>query len=141
MRVLACIHLAFLGYGLYLMADSGMQFYRNPPADVARPFWAMVLINLILMSFLSYAASLLWRRRALGLKVSLAVFAAEFVYFFAIGAIWAFGGQIATSAAGATGIGNMGLAPQELTGYPVIGGVIAAILLFRTRRRSVIAQA
>lgn len=141
MRLLACIHLVLVGYGLYLMAACGMHIYRIPSPDLPHPFWAMVLINLLFMSLLSYAAFLLWRRRTLGLKVSLAVFAAEFFYFFAISAIWMSGGPLATSVAEATGIGNMGLAPQDLTGYPIIGGAIAAILLFRTRRRPVIAQA
>jgi hypothetical protein len=140
MRLLATAHLLMIGCGLYLMGASEISIYRNPNPALPSSYWIMVILNLTFLALLSSAAVLLWKGRSLGLKISLAAFAAELLYFFGIGFIWALDTPFSVRVAEGTGIGNMGIAPQELTGYPLIAGTVCVILLMKSKRRSVMVK-
>ena len=82
-------------------------------------FWTMFFINICFLSLLVVAAVHLFRLRSSGVAICNIVFAGEISYFLAIGFLWFYlsnpGGL-----AGATGVGNMGISPQLLCGYPLV---------------------
>lgn len=90
-------------------------------------FFIMTSINLIFLCLLICAGVLLLRFRLSGITFCIVVFAAEICYllhpFFIGGTSW-------FKDVGAEGMGNVGLVPQILTGYPVVG----LIILFLVRR-------
>ena len=84
-------------------------------------FWAMVFINLCFLAMLAVAGIHLFRLRSSGVTMSNAVFAGEIVYFVVTGFLWfALPRPISMGVAAATGVGNMGLSPQVISGYPLV---------------------
>ena len=51
--------------------------------------------------------------------------------FLIIGSFWTSHGKIPEVVVSLTGVANMGIAPQILTGYPLLGGIIAILALRR----------
>ena len=142
MRLLAITNLLLVTYGILLIAQTAYNVHRyRSIIPVPWPYWWMTAINFLFLSALAYASLLLWRLRPRGLILSLVIFVTETFYFFAGGVIWAFHGPFSRAVAGASGIGDMGIAPQILTGYPVVAGVIAAMLLRSSKRQPLIANA
>lgn len=141
MRLLAVTNLLLVAYGILLIVDTGYNLHRYPTLPVPWPYWCMVAINLLFLWLLAYASLLLWRLHSRGLVLCLATLAIENFYFVAVGFIWALGNPFSTQVAAASGIGDMGIAPQVLTGYPLIAGVICVILLFKSPRRPTAAVA
>ena len=91
-----------------------------PNSHFAAWFWAMVFINLCFLALLLVAASHLLRLRPSGVTLCNAVFAAEIIYFLVTGFLWFLPRSVSMGVAAATGVGNMGISPQLISGYPLL---------------------
>lgn len=110
----------------------GVGDVENVPTNshFASWFWAMALINLCFLVVLVVGGIHLFGLRQSGVTICNAVFVGEISYFLAIGILWS-ALPVASGVAAATGVGNMGLSPQLLSGYPLI----ALICLNLARRK------
>src|SRR5947209_3607803 len=106
MTILSCTNLAFASLGFFWAIRTIFLVSRNPGPNPLWPFFTMSAINLVLLGVLTYASVLLWKRKRLGLKLSLGVYIAETSYFMLIGFIWATSGPSADAVAAWTGVGN-----------------------------------
>jgi len=93
----------------------------------------MTAINVSLLAVLVFAGVRLLQLRPRGVTLCNVLFVAEVLYFFCIPWSPNFPRSVSMSIAGATGVGNMGIAPQLLTAYPII----ALIALSLARRKLV----
>jgi hypothetical protein len=93
-------------------------------------FFTLTWINVIFLCLLICAGVFLLRFRLNGITFCMTVFAAEIGYFILTGPLSMSGLSWFKDVGGAEGVGNMGLGPQILTGYPLIG----LIILFLVRR-------
>lgn len=139
--IFAIANFLFAACGGWLLYQTVHNYYNvttrssNPVVDshsLVVTFFTMTWINGIFLCLLICAAVLLLRFRLSGITFCMAVFAAEIGYFILTpsmsGISWF------KDVGGAEGIGNMGLAPQILTGYPLIG-LISLFLVRRNLRR------
>jgi hypothetical protein len=110
----------------------GVGAVENVPTNshFASWFWAMAFINLCFLVLLVVGGIHLVRLRPSGVTICNAVFVGEITYFLAIGFLWS-ALPVASGVAAATGVGNMGLSPQLISGYPLI----ALICLNLARRK------
>ncbi len=101
---------------------------------VAQAYYVATAINLICVLALLYAGVCLWQVQRRGVIISNALFVFEIVYF--VGSSWIglalamAGGKAATighSMSAVGGTGNMGTAPQIITGYPAIALIVLNI--------------
>jgi fatty acid desaturase len=114
-------------------ADAAEQPYFVPF------FWAMTAVNVCFLAALVVSGIRLLQLKIIGVVICNLLFVAEIVYFFFfIGLLWssAFSERVSMSAAGATGVGNMALAPQLISAYPVLGLVCLNLARWRRRRES-----
>lgn len=88
---------------------------------VSHFFISFCLINLGFLVALGIATLKLFRRVPAGLSLLATILLLELAYYFLISCLWLLPAPWGMSAAGATGIGNMGLAPQLYIAYPVTG--------------------
>jgi hypothetical protein len=122
---------------LTLMAVVGlaMSTLRNTPNApyFLQAFTAMTAINLTFEIMLAAAGVRLWQKRPEGLTICNVLFPVEVLYFLVITVLSfpAFPRTSTMSLAGATGIGNVGLVVQWITGYPIV----ALVVLNLARRR------
>jgi hypothetical protein len=104
-------------------------------------FWAMASINLCFLALLVVGGVHLFRLRPAGVTICNAVFVGEIIYFLVIGFLWsALPRPVSMGVAAATGVGNMGnmgLSPQLISGYPLV----ALICLNLARRKRTKARA
>src|SRR5882762_162528 len=101
-------------------------------------FWAMAFINLCFLALLVVGGIHLFRLRPSGVTICNAVFVGEIIYFFVIGFLWsALPRPLSMGVAAATGVGNMGISPQVISGYPLV----ALICLNLARRKRTKAHA
>jgi hypothetical protein len=93
----------------------------------------MLTINYCFLGLLVFGSIRLLQRRMVGVAVCNAVFFGEILYFISIGIIWgsSLSRSVSMSIAAATGVGNAGLSPQLVCGYPLIA--LAALNLARWR--------
>jgi len=145
-RAFAIVNVLLVMYGLYLLVGTVLRHYGLPPYPGApayyhQAFYGRSIINLLFLLALLAGSRFLWRLKRAGLVICTVVFALEILYFVgeAVLAIilWTVGGKAALFdlALGATaGTGNMGIAPQLLTGYPIIA-LIALNIAYRKLHR------
>ena len=130
-RALAIINAIFVSLGSYFLVDALRRAHgRNPHLDSPRyyleVFYAMSAVNFLFLLGLLVASVFLWGLRRRGWVLCNIVFGAEILYFLLSpcfdmisialpGNLPAIG--FAMGAAGGTG--NMGIAPQIITGYPL----------------------
>jgi len=116
----------------------GVGAVENVPTNshFASWFWAMALINLCFLSLLVVGGIYLFRLRPSGVTICNAVFVGEMSYFLAIGSLWS-ALPVSSGVAAATGVGNMGLSPQLISGYPLIA--LICLNLARRKRTRVLA--
>jgi hypothetical protein len=130
-RILAVTNFIFAGLGLLLLGFSLLMGgeHGNTSAEpyFAQIFWAMTAMNYMFLGLLILAGVLLWRRKAAGVLICNVVFVAEILYFLAIGYLWGVGTAFSNSVGAATGVGNTGLEPQLICGYPLLGIVFLNI--------------
>jgi len=95
-------------------------------------FWTMTAINFILLVSLAIGSVRLLQLKPRGVTICSSVFAAEILYFTLVAMLWfPFSAAFSMSIAGATGIGEMGIAPQVLSGYPLVA--LGALYFARKR--------
>jgi len=141
--VFAIANFLFAASGGWLLYETVRNYYHattrsfNPVVvahSLAVTFFTMTWINGIFLCLLIFAAVLLVRFRLSGITFCMTVFAVEIGYFMATTLLSTSGISWFKDVGGAEGIGNMGLAPQILTGYPLIG-LISLFLIRRNLRR------
>lgn len=144
-----------VGIANFLMAAAGAFFLGssilvvptrlgNDPTEpyFLAAFWTMVIININFLAFLVFGSIRLFQLRGIGITICNIVFSAEVVYFVVISLLWFFPSTVSKSVAGATGIGNMGIAPQLPFGYPFIAlGCLNLARWYRRRKRPLVANA
>jgi hypothetical protein len=110
----------------------GFGAVENVPTNshFAAWFWAMALINLCFLALLVVGGVHLFRLWPSGVTMCNAVFVGEITYFLAIGFLWT-ALPVTSGVASATGVANMGLSPQLISGYPLF----ALICLNLARRK------
>ena len=116
----------------------GVGAVENEAANshFAPSFWTMVFINLCFLVLLVVGGIHLFRLRSSGVTICNVVFAGEIAYFLIIGLLWfALPRPISMGVAAASGVGNMGLGPQEISGYPLVA-LICLNLARRKRRKT-----
>ena len=127
--------------GLFFILQTSFLFFavRLPkledPAYLQELFYVRTIINFVCVVLLLLACPYLWRLQARGLRLFNAVFVFELFYFLgdpALTLILFFSrheiaSEVADSLAATAGIGNMGLALQLVTAYPIIGLVLLNI--------------
>jgi len=86
------------------------------------------LANAIFLSMLGIAAVRLFKNRTSGLNLLALTLKAELAYWIITSLFWFLPSPWGMSAAGATGIGNMGVAPQIFIAYPISGLLILWLL-------------
>ncbi len=141
--VFAVANFLFAVRGGWLVYESIHNYYRattrssNPVAathSFTVTFFTLTWINVIFLCLLICATALLLRFRLSGITFCITVFAAEIGYYLITTPLSMSGIPWFKDLGEAEVIGNMGLAPQILTGYPLIG-LIVLILVRRNVRR------
>src|ERR1700722_9372084 len=134
-RIFATANVLFVLFGLLFLvptawsvAAGGAEVSAN--SHFAAWFWAMTACNLIFLSLLVVGAARLLKLRPLGVTLCNFLFVSEIIYFMGIGLLWSVLPQ-ASGIAEATGVGNMGVSPQVISGYPLI----ALVFLNLPRRK------
>jgi hypothetical protein len=125
-RIFATVNFLFVLVGLLYLVPTAWSVGAGAVVDVpanshfAIWFWAMTACNLIFQSFLVVGAIQLFKLRPSGVTICNFLFVGEVVYFLGIGLLWS-ALPNTSGVAAATGVGNMGVSPQILCGYPLIG--------------------
>ncbi len=139
LRAFAVVNVLFAAVGLYYLTRTVLHAYaRTPlpddPAYYSQALYARSSINLLFLLALLAGSAYLWRLQRWGIVLCNIVFAGEILYFLG-GVFFIFfsilaGGKIAligSSLAASAGTGNMGIAAQHLTGYPIIALIVLNI--------------
>ena len=132
--LVAILGMLFLVLSVISMAlAEGFGNAPNNPYFVPS-FCAMIAMNICFLGLLMVGGFYLFQRRMLGVAVCNVVFVAEILYFFAVGLLWgSLPRAISMSVAAATGVGNAGLGPQLVSGYPLIALITRTYRAFRPR--------
>jgi hypothetical protein len=142
LNLFGILHSLFAAYGFYLVVSVMVGFAAEgqmPPQDSQVPyllesFVVMTAMNLAFIVVLLFAGISLIHSRTAAIRLSNWLFLLMIVYEAALlfrGWVLPVGETISAGIAAAYGVGNIGLAPQVLTGYPII----ALIGLNLTKRR------
>jgi len=136
-RALAVISSLFSLLGVYLVIREVFLLATGPDANsdipyLATAFYLRIVIHLALLGALILGSIFVWKLGRLGLAICNSVFAAEIVYFLGgsliiMPLLTLLGGKscLFGDSLGATaGIGDMGILPQVLTGYPIIALIV-----------------
>lgn len=135
-RVFAIGNVLLVLLGLLFLLPTALSValgaVENVPTNshFASWFWAMAFINLCFLVLLSLGGAHLFRLRPSGVTICNAVFVGEVLYFLALGFLWSLL-PVSSGVGAATGVGNMGLSPQLISGYPLV----ALIFLNLARRK------
>lgn len=137
LRFFGVVHLVFAAWGVYLISQ--LRFFGVEPDPPYAPYATEVfvvrtIINLVFLTVLVFAGIFLLRLRIQGVRVSNALFISMIVYF-AAGVMLGGEGAIGMSIAATAGTGEMGTAPQMLTGYPII-----SLIVLNLARRKLLKQ-
>jgi len=134
-RAIGLVNLVLAAVGLYSLLDSVVFWLANPNRDPSEPyfyhaFYAMAVINLGLISLLVLTSFDLLRLSLTAAKRYTWFVLAVVGYNLLVALCWLIPGRFGMSVAGATGVGNMGIAPFEFAlfyipeGYPVLSLVL-----------------
>ena len=127
-RMFAVMNFVVVLVGAFLMATVIPSVVTGTLGNTARDpyflrfYWPMAAMNACFLAALVLGGICLLQLKNLGVTICNVVFVAEIVYFFGLAVLWssAFPQAISMSAASATGVGDMGLSPQLICGYPLI---------------------
>ena len=141
-RAFAITNFAIAVIGSIFLVSSVLAVLLKPVGNTpAQPYfltsyWAMTVANICFLSLLVLGGIYLLQLRATGVTICNIVFFGEILYFLVIGFLWfpAWPRVISMSVGAATGVGNMGLSPQLISGYPLIG--LVCLNLARWRRQA-----
>lgn len=129
-RLFGILHLLFASWGVYLVVfalravmRSGHLYQFDPKiAYYSEAFIFRTTVNVILLAVEVVAALYLLRLSRTGLRLN-NIFCLSLLVYESFGTFFGFGEGVGISLAASAGTGNMGIAPQFLTGYPVIAFV------------------
>jgi hypothetical protein len=136
-RTFAVLNVLFVIFGLLFLIPTAYTVAYGTVEDASSYphfkywFWTMFFINICFLTLLVIAAIYLFRLRPTGVTICNIVFVGELSYFLAIGVLWSYLSN-PSGIAGATGVGNMGVSPQVLCGYPLVA--LACLNLARRKR-------
>lgn len=138
-RILACtlgsLNILFSAFGIYFTCQTlfSTSFLANTAEQplVVQAFYLMTVANLILLIALAWAGYLLLTDRPVAAKFCNFVFVAESLYVI-VSLFLPFKGSLGASVSAAYGIGNVGIVPQLIVLYPLVG-----LLALNIGRRSV----
>jgi hypothetical protein len=146
-RIIGIANIIVGTLGLCFLAWTLLEFIHRKPHPAGLPYfipayYAMTTMSIGYLLLLVLAGFWLKSLHRKGYILSLVVYSAEIAYFLAIGALGAalsgnasqMSNAIDSSVSGAYGIGNIGLAPQLITGYPLIA-FFAVILAVRKLKK------
>ncbi len=147
-RVFGLLHAVYAVAGLTFALDSLHRYSRRPIRTdelyfEPHAFYVSVVLNLFFISLLAISGIFLWRMDRRGVRLSNWLFSLEVIYWVAGAGLTLLlslshkpvMNVLGKSIAAVEGIGNMGIAPQILTGYPIIA-LVALNLLNRKLSRS-----
>ncbi|MGH9642385.1 MAG: hypothetical protein ACRD3Q_08150 [Terriglobales bacterium] len=133
-KIVGALNLAFSVIGLLSIGFSIMPILRgfvihNVESHIVITFWVMTSMNASFIVLLAMSGAKLTRGDGRGVKIANGTYIAEITYFLCIGFLWLspFGDAIA----GATGGGNMGIAPQVITLFPVFALLVLNVRFHR----------
>ena len=131
-KTFGLLHIIFAVFGLYLVLGLAGFFvsldevFKRTDHALAYSREAYLLrtgVNLVFLGAEGIAGLRLLRTRLSGITISNVLFAAMIVYF--LFPIWDLFGPAFSRSMGATaGTGDVGIAPQLITGYPVLALVV-----------------
>jgi hypothetical protein len=137
LRLLGVINLAIGAFGLALVVN-GLRSYATQQElrFEGYAYFFSVSFNLVCLLVLLLSGLLLWRRDGRGIKLSKWLFGIEIAYFVATAllSLWLTSSQnpavraVGLSIAAVGGTGNMGIALQIVTGYPIIALVLLTLI-------------
>jgi hypothetical protein len=137
-RIFAVGNLLFVVVGLVFLIPTAFTVATGTIEDASTYphfgywFWTMFFINIGFLTLLLIAAIHLFHLRPTGVTICNIVFVGELSYFLAIGLLWFYLSN-PSGIAGATGIGNMGVSPQVICGYPLVA--LVCLNLARRKRK------
>jgi hypothetical protein len=148
-RVIGLVNLVLSVSGTYFLLKSVIFWLANPNRHPWEPyfyyaFYPMVAINLALIILLCLIAFDLLRLRLAAVKHYTWFVLSVVGYGVLVALCWLIPGRFGMSVAGASGVGNMGIAPFEFAlfyvpeGYPVLTLVALRLACRGLARRSVI---
>lgn len=125
--VFAIINSILVGSGLFYFIRTFLRIKKptllnttkNP--YVSHCFYAFAIINMTFLFLLGLSAYELFGINILGFHLLKITLIYEIIYIFLLGVIWSRPYKISSSIGSATGIGNMGIAPQIFILYPITG--------------------
>ncbi len=155
-RILAVLTGLEAGIGLCYAALFGVTFpllntslgtdvahfrQSSEPPHLLLIFWCMTALNVIFIGLLLRSAVLLWRSLWRGALLLMAVICSEVFYFLLLRESSAFlpsagdglPKSVGDTLSELTGVGNMGLSIQTLTGFPLIAGILILLLYLNLR--------
>lgn len=141
LKTLGVLHVFFAVYGLYLLVAT-VGFRVSWPDVMKRTgealpydteaFILRTMINLVFLGAIAIAGLQLLRSRLSGTTISNVLFVAMLVYF--LFPFWdLFGPGFSRSMGATAGTGNMGIAPQLITGYPILALVLLNLASHKLR--------
>jgi hypothetical protein len=118
-------NIAFAIIGMLNIAFSIGRIVRgfrnfNTESAIITAFWVMTVINGMFIVMLAVSGLRLVRGSNTATTLANATYIVEITYFLCIGILWSSPASLSDAIAGATGGGNMGIAPQVMTLFPVI---------------------
>jgi hypothetical protein len=130
-RAFGAINALFGVLGLYLLAWGWTELFpsgrQGAPRYLAQAFYAMTFVDAAFLVVTLISVPYLLRLRRSGLTICNWLFGCQVAYNVMIALVWMapVGGQrasaIQAAVVGATGIGGVGLAPEGVFVYPIIG--------------------
>jgi hypothetical protein len=139
MRVLGALNLAFVALGALYAASMLQVHWNNWPGSPNYQEWVVFVvlnaISIYLILYLGYLGMRLIRKDATALWQLCMFFAGEIAYFVAVVYITSFvlPASMSTIAVGFWAMALNPLVPQVVTGYPLVGLVIALVILLIRR--------
>jgi len=139
MRVLGALNISFVALGAFYSASIMHMRWNKWPVSPAYQDWmifaALSAMSIFLITYLGYLGIRLIRRDSRALWPLCTFFLGEIAYFVAVFYITSFAlpESMTTVAAGFWGLGLNPLIPQIVTGYPLVGLVIALVILLIRR--------
>ena len=137
LRGFGVLNIVFSLLGAYVAIQtlSSVKFLSNTPDTpiVVQAFYLMTSINLLLLGALAIGGFLLLRSGAHAVEFCNIIFAVEIAYYIMTLLPWWRHGDLSRSLIAASGIGNVGIAPQEVTLYPIVGLVVLNVIRRKIR--------
>jgi hypothetical protein len=142
-RLFGLANLLYAALGLYLVFRTLKGYLRyvgpkleNPPHFPA-VFFTLTGVSCLFLILLVYSGIRLLQFRPSAIRFSCLVFLCETLWFFPVQTIMEMiDSPVSESVGAAGGVGNMGISPQILTGYPLVGLIALVLIRWRLGRTS-----